>query len=130
MKRNLEEQHRSFLAGRVSSFRAAFRGLFFACGSQINFRIHLAAMVAVVSAGFYFRVSVSDWCALTLAIGLVLSAELLNTAIELLVDHVSPEFSVFAGRIKDISAAGVLVAAAAALVVGALVFGPRLLQAM
>ncbi len=95
--------------------------------TQTNARIHLAATVVVIGAGVGFEISRIEWVAVVIAIGLVGAAEGLNSAIEAAVDLTSPEHHPTAGRAKDLAAGGVLIAALAAVVVGVLVFGPRLL---
>jgi diacylglycerol kinase (ATP) len=95
--------------------------------TQENARIHLGAVVLTVVAGFVFGISRGEWIAVILAIGLVLTAEAFNTAIESVVDLASPGQHPLAGRAKDVAAGAVLLAAVTAAVVGALVFGPRLL---
>jgi len=94
--------------------------------TQVNARIHLLATVVVVAAGFWWKLSASEWVAIVAAIGLVWTAEAMNTAIEAVVDLVSPEYHVIAGRAKDIAAGAVLCAAITAVVIGALIFGPKL----
>lgn len=93
----------------------------------MNFRIHLAAILAVGLAGWYVRLSSAEWTCIVMAIGLVLVAELLNTGIELLVDLVSPGFNAQAGKVKDIAAGAVLVAACISVVAGAIIFIPKLI---
>lgn len=113
--------------GRLArSFGHAFRGLGILLRTQANARIHAGATVLVVAAGFWLRISREEWCAVTAAVGLVWLAEGLNTAIEALVDLISPGVHPLAGCAKDVAAGAVLCAALAALVVGALVFGPRI----
>jgi diacylglycerol kinase (ATP) len=103
----------------IKGWRAALQG-------QPNLQIHLAITVLVVIAGIILNVSTTDWSILLLCIGLVISAELFNTAIEKLVDIVSPEWSERAGKIKDISAAAVLTASVIALIIGLITFGKYL----
>jgi len=95
--------------------------------TQANARIHAAAAVLAVLAGCFFGITRVEWCAVVAAIGLVLTAEGVNTAIEAIVDLASPERHPLAGRAKDVAAGAVLLAALAAAVIGLLVFGPRLL---
>ena len=109
----------------LRSFGYAFRGIGILLRTQANARIHATATVLVMAAGFWFRISRGEWCAVTAAIGLVWTAEGLNTAIEAVVDLTSPEPHPLAGRAKDVAAGAVLCAAIAALVIGALIFGPR-----
>ncbi len=114
--------------GRLGkSFAYALRGIGTLLRTQTNARIHLAATVVVIGAGFGLEISRMEWALVVAAIGLVWTAEGLNTAIEAAVDLVSPEQHPLAGRAKDVAAGAVLLAALAAAVIGVLVFGPRLL---
>jgi diacylglycerol kinase (ATP) len=128
MKQTSGDQPVGYFASRRASFRHAFRGLNFVFRSEANAKIHIVVTLAVVSAGLYFDLSINEWCSVSLAIGLVLVAELVNTAIEQLVDIVSPEYNESAGRLKDIAAGATLAAALAAAVVGILIFGPHILN--
>jgi len=109
----------------VRSFGNAFRGIGILLRTQANARIHAVAMAVAVAAGVWFRISPGEWCAIAAAVGLVWMAEGMNTAIEAVVDLVQPETHPLAGRAKDVAAGAVLCAALAALVVGLLIFGPR-----
>jgi len=93
----------------------------------MNFKIHLVATLLVGAAGWYFHLAINEWLWIILAIGLVLVAELLNTAIEILVDLVSPDFNVQAGKVKDVAAGAVVVAAIISVVIAALIFIPKLI---
>ena len=110
---------------RVWSFRHAFRGISTILRTQHNAWIHLAATVFVIAFGAVLSLSIFEWVAITLAIGLVWAAEALNTAVEFLADEVSKDQRELIGKAKDVAAAGVLFSAFAALVVGILVFGPH-----
>jgi diacylglycerol kinase len=110
---------------RLASFRYAFRGLADLFKSQPNARIHLAATVVAVAAGFFFGVSLAEWAMLVLCIAMVLSLEAANTALEHLTDLVSPDFHPLAGRAKDVAAAAVLIAAIGAVLVGCFIFFPK-----
>ena len=96
--------------------------------TQHNAWIHLAATLAVVAAGIFCRVSRPEWALLVFAIGLVWLAEALNTAIEFLADEVSEEKRERIGKAKDVAAFGVLAAAVAAGIIGALVFLPQVFR--
>ena len=109
-------------SGRV---RCAFNGLGLVFRSQDSARIQLIAALAVVVLGVLLRVSAPEWCALVLAMALVLTAEALNTSIESIVDLASPEFHVLAGRAKDVAAGAVLIAALGSVAIGLLVFVPH-----
>ncbi|MBC7186964.1 MAG: diacylglycerol kinase family protein [Calditrichaeota bacterium] len=115
------------LRQRGESFRFAFRGLATVLREEHNARIHLVAAVGVIVAGVLFRISISEWLAVTFAIGLVFGLELINTAVERLADLVSPQRSEAIAKVKDLSAGGVLVGAMAALVIGLCVFLPKIL---
>lgn len=112
---------------RIASFAHALRGVGVLL-RQPNARIHAAAAVLVTSAGLVLKIDTSQWLAVVLAMVLVISAEALNTALELVVDLASPEWHALARDAKDVAAAAVLVCSAGAVVVGALVFGPALLK--
>ena len=114
------------LKKRLKSFKFAFKGIAELFRSEPNARIHLFATIVVLIAGFYFEVSTQEWCLLALCIALVLSAEAVNTAIENLTDLVSPDFHPLAGKAKDVAAAAVLLVAMGTIVVGALIFLPKI----
>lgn len=116
--------------GRIRSFGYAFKGIGQFIASQPNAWVHLTATVVVVALGFVFSISQGEWVALILAMGLVWTAEAMNTAIEWLVDLVSPEFNPLAGKVKDVAAGAVLLASIAAALVGIIVLGPYIWQAL
>ncbi|MDA8093048.1 MAG: diacylglycerol kinase family protein [Betaproteobacteria bacterium] len=111
---------------RARSFVYALRGVRILLSTEPNARVHLAATLIVVGLGAYFPFSRADWCWVTIALTAVWVAEALNTAIECLGDALSPDFNPHIGRAKDVAAGAVLMAAAGALVVGALVILPHL----
>ena len=111
---------------RVASFGHAGRGVWSALRSEVHLRFHAVATVAVLGLGFYSGLGRLEWALVALAVAGVWTAELLNTAIEALTDLASPDFHPLAGKAKDVAAGAVLLAAAGAVVVGALVFGPHL----
>lgn len=109
---------------RIHSFQYAFRGIWFLIRDEHNFRIHLAAAIIVIFLGFYLQVSAADWRWLVLCIGLVLTAEGFNSALEKLVDLKQPNHDLKAGKIKDLAAGAVLLIAFTALIIGILIFWP------
>ena len=115
------------LKQRYNSFRYAFEGLFDLIKSQPNAKIHLLAATLTIIAGFYFSISRTEWLLITLAIASVLSAEAFNTALEYLVDLVSPDYHLLAKKTKDVAAAGVLIMAIGAAIIGLIIFLPHLL---
>ncbi len=112
---------------RILSFKYAFNGLLYILKTQTNMQIHLVAMIIVVVAGFYFHISTEEWLFLALTIALVLISEIVNTAIEEIVNFISPEFNKKAGLIKDLGAAFVLLAALFAIFVGSIIFIPKII---
>ena len=115
-------------ASLAKSFRNAFTGISYVLRTQRNARIHLGITTAVVLLGAWLRLGNSQWAMLVVAVALVWTAELINTAVEAALDLFSPEEHSLAGIAKDVSAGAVLLAAAAAVVVGLLVLGPHLLS--
>jgi diacylglycerol kinase (ATP) len=111
---------------RVASFGHAFRGVGAALRSEVHLRFHAVATVAIIGLGFYYSISRVEWALVAISVACVWSAELMNTAIEALTDLASPAYHPLAGKAKDVAAGAVLLAALGAVVVGALVFGPRI----
>jgi diacylglycerol kinase len=111
----------------LNSFIYAFNGLVYAFKTQLNFKVHCIAAVFTIALGAYLGLSHAEWTLIAIAIGLVIVVELINTAIEVLVDLVSPQQHPKAGAIKDIAAAAVLIAAVVAVAIGVFVFIPKFL---
>lgn len=111
----------------IRSFGYAFKGVVYAAATQLNFRIHLVATILAVFLGYALAISVNEWQWIILCIAIVLMAELFNTAIEMLTDLVSPEYNKIAGRVKDMGAGAVVIAAIFALITGVIIFFPKLL---
>jgi diacylglycerol kinase (ATP) len=117
---------RSFtFTGRLRSFRYAFHGIALMMRSQHNAWVHAFATIVVIVAGFVFHLSRTEWCWIVLAIAGVWVAEALNTAFEFLCDVASPEFHSVVKQAKDVAAGAVLISAIGAVVIGAIIFGPR-----
>lgn len=111
---------------RLASFQHAWRGLKILLCGQVNARIHLVATALTICLGWWLDISIAEWCWIAIVVGLVFCAEALNTGIELVVDLASPEWHALARDAKDVAAAGVLLATVSAVVVGLLVFVPKL----
>lgn len=112
---------------RLKSFGHAFNGLKTAFKGEHNLRIHLVAAILVVILGIYFKIEIVEWLILTLTIGFVIAMELLNSSIENLADYACKEQHPMIKKVKDIAAGAVLVSAISALIVGLLVFIPKLI---
>lgn len=109
----------------VVSFGYAFRGVRWMLAHEPNMRFHLVATTGVVIAAAAFGIPIEQWAALVFAISLVLLGEILNTAIEAVLDIVQPEHHELVEVVKDVAAAAVLVAALGATVIACIIFGPR-----
>ena len=114
--------------GLLSSFKHAFEGVWYVVRSQRNARIHLAVVAVVLAMGGWIGLSRIEWAILALAVGIVLAAEWFNTATEATVDLVTAEYHPLAKVAKDAAAAGVLLVALIAVVVGVLILGIPLWQ--
>jgi diacylglycerol kinase len=115
--------------GFLRSFSFAGQGVWYAVRTQRNMRVHLLAASGAVAAGLVLRISAVGWACILLAIGLVLTAETLNTVIEALADLCTEEFHPLAKAAKDAAAGAVLISSVAAVGVAVAVFLPRLLRA-
>jgi diacylglycerol kinase len=116
----------SFLARRIASFRFAWAGLKHIIAAERNAKLHIAASLVAIMLGLLLGLSAAEWLWIVLAIGWVWTAETFNTSIERLADAVTMERDERIRAIKDMAAAGVLVSAAGALVIGAIIFLPHL----
>ncbi len=114
------------LRERLGSFRYAFSGLVRFFFEEHNAILHLMATVTVGILIFFFKIRGAELLALVIVTGGVWITELINTAIEKIMDHLSPEQHPRVKYIKDLAAAAVLVAAAVALITGAIIFIPKL----
>ena len=106
----------------LRSFVYALHGLWTALEDQRNLKVQLGVAVIVVGAGFYLSISALDWCIILICIAMVIGLELVNTALEDLVDLVTLERNPLAGKIKDIAAGAVLAVSIIALIIGLIVF--------
>lgn len=112
---------------RAKSFVFAFRGIVSFVREEHNAWIHCSAVILVTIGGIYFRITKEEWMAVVLCFGMVLAAEGFNTAIERLVNLVSPEYHPLAGNVKDIAAGAVLICAVAAAIIGSIIFIPYII---
>ncbi|MEZ4912909.1 MAG: diacylglycerol kinase family protein [Chitinophagales bacterium] len=112
----------------MKSFRFAFNGICNLIKKEHNARIHFVALMGAIGFGILFKISLNEWIAITIVSGLVILTELINTAIEQLADFVEPERNEKIGLIKDYCAGAVLISAIIALIVGALIFTPKLTE--
>lgn len=113
---------------RIKSFGFAFNGLKILFREEHNSRIHLLAAVCATIAGFILKISAVQWIAVVFAIGFVITIEIINSSIENLADFVSPDKHEMIKKVKDLAAAGVLVSAITALIIGLIVFLPGIIE--
>ena len=111
---------------RIKSFTHAFNGLRIVFSEEHNAIIHLFAAVIAVILGFILGITSMEWVVIVFAIALVISMEIINSSIENIADFISPERNEMIKKIKDLSAAAVLVSAMAALIVGLIIFLPKI----
>jgi diacylglycerol kinase (ATP) len=110
------------------SFRYAGAGIRYLLWTQRNAKIHTAIGLIAIALGFLLRIEHSEWLILVLTIALVMATEGLNTAVEAVVDLASPAYHPLAKIAKDVAAGTVLLTAIAAVIVGLIIFLPRLLS--
>ncbi|NCI47529.1 diacylglycerol kinase family protein [Sediminibacterium soli] len=108
------------------AFRHAWDGISVFFRHDRNGRIHLAAAILVLLAGWYFSVSAVEWCILCLCVALVIGLEMMNHALEKLCNMVHEEWHPVVKVIKDVSAGAVLVASVISLITGLIIFLPKL----
>ena len=117
---------RKYIKKRLNSFGYAFKGIWAAFWYEPNMKLHLLGAIEAVFLGWFFEIKNAEWCWIVLAIGLVWMAEIFNTAVEKLTDLVSPNYNELAGRVKDLAAGAVLMAALTSLIIGILIFWPHI----
>ena len=125
---NQKGAKRFSIRSRLLSFKYAFQGLKWLFLAEHNARIHAVAAVFAIAVGVVLGLSGTEWLFILSAIALVFMAELFNAALEHLADEVSPDYSPLIGKCKDFAAAAALVVACYALVVGGIVFLPKLFR--
>ncbi len=114
--------------GLADSFRNAFSGISVLVISEKNARIHILIMILVVIAGLVLRISPAHWITIALASGLVMASECFNTAVEYLSDSITSEYDLKIKRAKDVAAAGVLISAIVAVIIGLIIFIPAIIR--
>ena len=121
------QKDNSFFTGRFKSMGFALRGAIKLITTEHSVMVQTFIGILMIFAGFYFHISHEEWLIQTLAIGLVLGIEGLNTAVEKVADFIHPEFHERIGFIKDIAAGAVFFAAMTAIAVGLIIYVPKFL---
>jgi diacylglycerol kinase len=111
----------------IKSFLFAIQGIIASLQEQRNLKVQSLVAVVTIGASFYFNITPIEWTIVLLTIGLVIGLEMMNTAIEDLVDLVTSEWKPLAGKIKDMAAGAVLIASIVAVVIGVIIFRKYLL---
>ncbi|HNU60231.1 MAG TPA: diacylglycerol kinase family protein [Aquaticitalea sp.] len=121
----MQQKKDSFLVNRLKSIRYAFNGALYLCKTESSIKIQLFIAIVVTLAGFYFEISTTEWMFQVAMIGLVMSIEGINTAIEYIADFVHPGLHESIGRIKDIAAGAVFISSVAAVIVAMIIYIPK-----
>lgn len=116
----------SFLINRLKSIHYAYKGAWLLLKTEASIKIQFAIAILMTIAGFYFNISTTEWMIQIMAIGLVISIEGLNTAVEAIADFIHPEHHSKIGFLKDIAAGAVFIASLAAIFVGIIIYAPKL----
>lgn len=121
------EKDNSFFSGRFKSIGFAVKGAFKLVTTEHSVMVQSSLAILMIIAGFYYDISHEEWLIQTLAIGLVLGIEGLNTAVEKIADFIHPDYHERIGFIKDIAAGAVAFAALTAIAIGCIIYIPKIL---
>ena len=116
----------SFLANRIKSVGYAFRGALLLLNKEASIKIQFFIALLITAAGFFFNISSTEWIVQLLAIGLVMSMEGINTAVEEIANFIHPEHNNKIGLIKDIAAGAVFFASIFAIIIGLIIYLPKI----
>ncbi len=122
-----DKTHKFSINERLKSFMHAFNGIKIIFREEHNFRIHFIAGIIAVISGFIMNLTCIEWIMISVAIGIVLICEIFNSALERLSDFVSPKYNEQIKKVKDMSASAVLISAILALLIGLLIYLPKIL---
>jgi len=117
----------SFLVNRIKSVGFALKGALLLIRTEASIKIQIFIALVMTAAGFYFEISSIEWILQIFAIAMVLGIEGLNTAIEKISDYIQPEFDLKIGFIKDISAGAVMLVSVAAVIIGLIIYLPKIM---
>lgn len=118
----------SFLTKRALSFYYAARGILAFFKKESNGQIQLLAAISITAAGFYFDISIGEWCVQTICITLVLTLEMMNSAFEKYIDSQSTAFKPEIKYVKDVAAGAVLLAAISSLIIAVIIYLPKIVE--
>ena len=115
----------NFIINRLKSVGYAFKGAIFLLKTEASIKIQFIIALIMTFAGFYYNISITEWIIQILAIGLIISIEALNTAIEKISDFIHPEHHSKIGFIKDVAAGAVFIASISAIIIGLIIYFPK-----
>ena len=118
------QKDETLFTGRLKSMVFAAKGAYKLITTEHSVMVQFSIGILVTIAGFYFNITKSEWLVQTLAIGLVLGIEGLNTSVEKIADFIHPDYHERIGFIKDIAAGAVFFAAMTAIAVAAIIYIP------
>jgi len=111
----------------IRSFAFAWNGLKICFTSETNFKVHIIAALVAITLGFVLHISFTEWTLVTGCIAFVMAMEMLNTAIEKLCDVVQENFHPGIKKVKDVAAGAVLVSACCSVIIGVIIFLPKII---
>ena len=126
----MEEKEKFSLKKRIKSFTYAFSGIIKSIKNEHNIRIHILLLIVAIIIAMMLKINYLEWCLLFIVIAMVITAELFNSAIEKLSDIVNPDWNKKVMLLKDYSAGAVLVTAIVSLIVGCLIFVPKIIYVL
>jgi diacylglycerol kinase (ATP) len=121
------QKDNTFFLGRFKSMGFALKGAIKLITTEHSVMVQFSIGLLLIVAGIYFNITMTEWMFQTLAIGLVLSIEGLNTAVEKIADFIHPNYHEKIGFIKDIAAGAVFFAAMTAIAIGLMIYVPKFL---
>ena len=121
----MTEKKDSLLVNRIKSVGWAFKGAVLLLKTEVSIQIQFVIAILVTVAGFYYDISRTEWVFQILCIGLVMSIEAINTAVEYIADFIHPEYHKKIGLIKDIAAGAVFIASIIAVIIAIIIYYPK-----
>lgn len=116
----------TFIGKRIHAFKYAFKGAFLLLKTEASIQTQASIAVLICLAGWYFKISPAEWCFQLIAIGMVLATEGMNTAVEKICDFIHPDHHQRIGFIKDIAAGAVFFVAGVAVLIGLIIYIPKI----
>ncbi|MDG4717144.1 MULTISPECIES: diacylglycerol kinase [Winogradskyella] len=122
----MQQNKEPFIINRLKSVGFAFKGMLILIKTEASIKIQVFIAIVITLAGFYFNISTTEWMFQTAMIGLVMSIEGVNTAVEYIADFIHPDHHPKIGLIKDISAGAVFIASIVAVIIAGIIYLPKI----